>query len=337
MANPRHINIDEQCKLGSLTTVIIADGAVTEDKLADNSITTLKLVDDNVVTDKIANGAVTLDKLGTDVTDIINSPGGIKAFQLNADIFGNGIIPNGITNAIDINVDNITLEVNFDVLRVKTGSITTSYLNINGDLSFNNHQALSLRVENVGSDPTPGNPGRLIWRTDLQQVKIDTGTSFDVVGSGHTIEDEGSVVTQRAILNFVGSGVTVTDVSGKTQVDIPGGGHTIEDEGIPLPQRSAINFVGSGVTAQDFGGTSRVVISGTNAIYVQDQFVVTNPVDHIFTLSQVPIPNAEVVIWNGIVLTKGAGNDYTIFTNAITLTAGVNLTIGDQITVVYAY
>lgn len=43
-------------------------------------------------------------------------------------------------------------------------------------------------------------------------------------GGGHTIEDEGTPLTQRANLNFVGSGVTVADAGGKTVVTIPGGG-----------------------------------------------------------------------------------------------------------------
>jgi hypothetical protein len=45
-------------------------------------------------------------------------------------------------------------------------------------------------------------------------------------GGGHTIQDEGSILTQRSILDFVGSGVTVTDdaTNGKTVVTIPGGG-----------------------------------------------------------------------------------------------------------------
>ena len=41
---------------------------------------------------------------------------------------------------------------------------------------------------------------------------------------GHAIEDEGAALTQRATINFAGSGVTVTDAGGKTLVTIAGGG-----------------------------------------------------------------------------------------------------------------
>jgi hypothetical protein len=39
-------------------------------------------------------------------------------------------------------------------------------------------------------------------------------------GSGHTIQDEGSSLTQRSTMNFVGVNVTVTDAGGKTVVTI---------------------------------------------------------------------------------------------------------------------
>ena len=42
-------------------------------------------------------------------------------------------------------------------------------------------------------------------------------------GGGHVIEDEGTPLTQRANLNFVGAGVTTTDAGGKTVVTVPGG------------------------------------------------------------------------------------------------------------------
>ena len=40
---------------------------------------------------------------------------------------------------------------------------------------------------------------------------------------GHEIEDEGAALPQRAILNFTGAGVTVSDVAGKTVVSVAGG------------------------------------------------------------------------------------------------------------------
>ena len=51
-------------------------------------------------------------------------------------------------------------------------------------------------------------------------TQLGTGGS----GGGHTIKDEGSALTQRTNLNFVGDGVTATDDAGdnETTVTIPG-------------------------------------------------------------------------------------------------------------------
>lgn len=53
-------------------------------------------------------------------------------------------------------------------------------------------------------------------------VKTTTQDIADLGGGGgHVIEDEGTPVTQRANMNFVGAGVAVTDAGGKTVVTIP--------------------------------------------------------------------------------------------------------------------
>ena len=64
----------------------------------------------------------------------------------------------------------------------------------------------------------------------------DTNQEYPIVsstggsGSGHTIEDEGTPLTARTKLNFVGAGVTVTDDAGDdaTVVTINGGSLTVE-------------------------------------------------------------------------------------------------------------
>ena len=42
-----------------------------------------------------------------------------------------------------------------------------------------------------------------------------------------TVEDEGTPLAQRTVLDFVGAGVTATDVGGETRISIPGGGSGI--------------------------------------------------------------------------------------------------------------
>ena len=64
-----------------------------------------------------------------------------------------------------------------------------------------------------------------VW---LRELWLRTGGTAAIT-AGHLVQDEGVSVTQRATLNFVGSGVTVTDSGTKTTVTIPGGGGSLDD------------------------------------------------------------------------------------------------------------
>lgn len=64
-------------------------------------------------------------------------------------------------------------------------------------------------------------------QTYLMSNGATSAPTFEAItGGGHTIEDEGTPLTQRTKLNFVGSGVAVTDDSGDdaTVVTITSGG-----------------------------------------------------------------------------------------------------------------
>jgi len=290
MAQPRFVNLDEMAKELSLTTVIIADFAVTGPKIALTTIAGANLIPGTITANEMAPGAIDSNALGA------NS---VSADKLNADVFGAGIVPNGSTNAADVNVDDITLEINSDVVRVKAGGINQTHININGSLSLNNQQLIDFRIENVASDPAAGNAGRLVFRTDIQELRLDDGTIFvPLGGGGHVIEDEGVALPQRTVMNFVGGGVTGSDVGGETVITIPGG-----------------------------GGTS----------FAKDLFTVVNPLDKNLVLANTPTANSENVAWNGLVLEPGVGNDYTIVGNTITISASITLTVGDKFVVLYAF
>jgi hypothetical protein len=66
------------------------------------------------------------------------------------------------------------------------------------------------------TDPTAG------------QVLAYNGTAWAPAddSGGHTIQDEGTPLTQRTTLNFTGAGVTAADTGGVTVVTIPGGAAT---------------------------------------------------------------------------------------------------------------
>jgi len=67
--------------------------------------------------------------------------------------------------------------------------------------------------------------------------------------------------TQRAKLNFTGSGVSVVDGPTATEVQISTGGHVIQDEGVNLTNRPTLNFTGGGVTVSDNSGANKTEVN----------------------------------------------------------------------------
>jgi len=62
---------------------------------------------------------VTADKIGA---------GAVTAVAFNADVAGDGIGLNAETNAIEVKVDDATIEISSDMLQVKAGGVDTAHL-----------------------------------------------------------------------------------------------------------------------------------------------------------------------------------------------------------------
>ena len=95
----------------------------------------------------------------------------------------------------------------------------------------------------------------------------DTTTIVNLIDTNAyvTVQDEGTPLTQRNILNFIGDTVTAADDAGNTRTNVTITGYdTVADEGTPLTKRRTLNFIGAGVTAVDNAGNTRtdVTIAG---------------------------------------------------------------------------
>ncbi len=106
---------------------------------------------------------------------------------------------------------------------------------------------------------------------DLTITEADLDSSVTTKlnkAGGHVIQEEGTPLTQRGNLNFVGAGVVASDgIEDTTTVTISGasdgvGYDEIQDEGTPLAKEPAIDFQGAGVTATAGTGKTIVTIPG---------------------------------------------------------------------------
>src|SRR5689334_5978907 len=63
------------------------------------------------------------------------------------------------------------------------GAISSSNFLVDSNIDFNNFQALQFRIENLNYFPIAGNPGRLIWRTDLLDLFVDVDFTLNIISA----------------------------------------------------------------------------------------------------------------------------------------------------------
>lgn len=113
------------------------------------------------------------------------------------------------------------------------------------------------------------------------QGQIDAITASGT-GGGHIIQDEGVSLTQRAILNFTGAGVTATDSGGKTVVTIPGGGSSItfvDNEVLGTGDDSTVVFNLAGTPT---AGSVHVYVGGIRQLLTTDYSISVGAVTFVF-------------------------------------------------------
>jgi hypothetical protein len=98
-------------------------------------------------------------------------------------------------------------------------------------------------------------PTGTVASTDVQAAIAEVAAEA-AGGSAHTIEDEGTALTQRGALNFAGAGVTATDTGTKTLVTIPGGGGgaKLYDYTVAGADKASIDTFVDGSTVANFTG-----------------------------------------------------------------------------------
>src|SRR5579864_3041324 len=65
--------------------------------------------------------------------------------------------------------------------KLAIGAITSSSFLVNSSIDFHNFPVLNFRLENVASNPLPGNAGRLVFNTTLNDIFVDLETSLNII------------------------------------------------------------------------------------------------------------------------------------------------------------
>jgi len=145
-------------------------------------------------------------------------------------------------------------------------------------------------------------------------------------GGGHTIQDEGSDLTDRANLNFTGAGITCTDDAGNdaTDCDVPagsGGGWT--DDGTTVRLTASTDNVSIGADAEP--STQKLQVTGdtfTTGEFIE-QTGSSGTGDTVVNNSLIFVPSADtsitagggITVTNSLMRVQGSGGAVDITAN----------------------
>ncbi len=249
---------------GAVTAGKIGAGAVVEAKLGDGAVTAAKIGASAVEEAKIADGAVTAGKIGA---------GAVTAVALNADVAGNGVGLNTGTNAIEVKVDDATIEISGDTLQVKAGSVDTTQLTddaVTNDKLANIIQG-SVKVGGANDAPTDldasGDGMILIGDgTDLKSVAV-TG-DVTITNAGVTAIGAGKV-TSAMLASDANLAAVIAAGFGATRTVAQDAGSTVELlVADPAEDRACLVMVlvkvslagGAAFSIQDADGTEMLAV-----------------------------------------------------------------------------
>ena len=149
-------------KWGTVTATGLASDSVTTVKIANDAVTTVKILDANVTTAKIANDAVTADKIASGAVGVSElASASVTAAKVASEVAGSGLV-GGAGDALAVNVDDVTIQIDTDALRIKDLGVSTAKIAANAVTNAKLDYTTVPQTTVSTSDPTGGKNGD-IW------------------------------------------------------------------------------------------------------------------------------------------------------------------------------
>jgi hypothetical protein len=95
--------------------------------------------------------------------------------------------------------------------KLAIGAISSTGFLVNSNIDYNNFLALDFRIENVTTNPLPGNPGRLVWNTTLNDLFVDADTTVTISNISNASFSITSIVDATHMLVSSTTGIAVGD------------------------------------------------------------------------------------------------------------------------------
>lgn len=245
-----------------------------------------------------------------------------------------------------------------------TGTVTNAMLAgsiANGKLANSTISGVSLGSNLFALTIGSGLTGTSYNGSGAVTIAIDTATVVTLSGS-QTLSNK-SIAGAGLVFNGSTSGTTnllATAIAGSTTLTLPaatdtlvgrattdtltnktisGASNTITNIGNSSLTNSSVTVTAgtalSGGGSVSLGGSVTINLNTAKFITRETPSGTINGSNATFTLANTPVAGSESVYFNGILLESGAGNDYTISTNTITMLVDYIPQTGDKIRVSY--
>lgn len=302
------------------TTTNVGDGDVMNWRAQSLESTSLSFDDPNFTASTVGdalNEAVSkfLEASGDSLTGTLDVSNAGLPFSLgtNNGVFGALVDMTVDANATGGNEQSFTLALDgTDFLKLYaeadgSGGIQNLSLQVFQDVSFNLNQAKDFVLENVNSDPTPGNTGRVLFNTTQNRVKVDDGTQVrrltpQIDPNVFSADESGTVTSGNSGVMFVKGLPDTETVQIRTAA-------LLQDDGSPVP--SGVDLVIATLDNEGAGAKVATIISGDGT--VQDD-VTGNPITSYQNTSGAK-QTIAIIIDNGN-FNAGTGSDIDVIATA---------------------
>ena len=228
--------------------------AVDTNVIRDNAITTLKIGAKQVTTAKIADSAVEALQLASNA--VINSKildGTILPVKLDSTVAGNGLA--STSGVLSVNVDNSTIEIDADTLRIKNNAVTTTKIldsnvtgaklaaavagaglvqNVGGNLDVVGDSTITVSANSIGiASKGVGTAQIDDSAVDSLQIKDNAVTTTKILDSNVTGAKLAAAVAGAGLVQNVGGNL---DVVGDSTITVSANSIGIASKGVGTAQ-----------------------------------------------------------------------------------------------------